>query len=781
MKRENFNKNWLFWKDGKTAEKAEVYLPHDAMILEERQPDLEHGSGTGYYPGGKYYYQKTLYAPQEYADKAVILEFDGVYMKPTIFLNGQKVGEWVYGYTAFYVDLTGKLKIGQENTILVEVDNSLTPNSRWYTGSGIYRDVCLYVGNKKHILPDGIKVKTVSYDPAVVEIEVETSQPGTVMCTVLDVDDTVALTVGNPVQVEIPDAKLWSDEQPYLYTVKAQMVEDGQVIDEAVCRMGIRKVEYSSVSGLQINGKTVKLRGGCIHHDHGPLGAREYEKAERRRIKKLKAMGYNAVRYAHNPSSRILLDLCDEMGMYILEESFDQWQLSHNKGDYAIYFDDNWQKDVASMVHKDFSHPSVIMYCLGNEITETGLPSGAGLCKMLHDEVKRLDNTRPTTIAINGLLAVLASKNIPIGGVGGDNVGSQQANEAVTSIDDIQSSITADLLENLIGPCFESVDIAGYNYGDKVYSDTHEKQPQRVILSTETFPKAIGINWPMIERSPYVIGDFMWTCWDYLGESGVGQPAYGVSRAPFAKTFPSRCAYVGAFDLTGMPEPFAYYTSIVWGKYDKPYIAVRPVNHSGEAYTMGMWRMTDARHSWSWSGCEGREAEIEVYSSAKKVVLLLNGEKVGEGEPEYCKCMFKIAYKPGRLEAVAFDEQGNETGRDMMVSAGCSSRLTILPEEDCICADGYDLAYVAVHITDENGELKMLEDKKISIKAEGAGVLEAFGSAQPGTEEGFNDSSSVSYYGRVLAIIRSNGQKGEIKITAWAEDMEPVTAVISAQ
>ena len=784
MRKTKINQGWQFWKDGQEQKKQDITLPHDAMILEARQPDLDKGNATGFYPGGKYIYEKKLYGETAFEGRTVLVEFEGVYMKSRVTLNGEEIGGWVYGYTNFYVDLSGKLNIGADNVLRVEVDNSLTPNSRWYSGSGIYRDVNLYIGDQQHIVPDGIKVKTVSYDPAVVEISVDSTMDESceMEIGIFDGDRLIEKAKGSQCAVTIPNAKLWNAEEPNLYRAVAVIKRGDVELDHAECRFGIRKLEWDAQNGLRVNGKIVKLKGGCVHHDHGPLGARSYAKAEYRRLKTLKDLGYNSIRYSHNPTSRVFLDICDELGLYVLDETFDQWKLPQSTYDYAIYFDAEWKKDVEALVKKDYSHPSVIMYCVGNEITDTGLSHGALICGMISGFIKSMDDTRPTTIAINSMLSVLAAKMAASKQEEseGKTVGSAEVNDLVTLLPKIRASITPESLEALIGECVKQVDIVGYNYGENLYEGTHALVPDRVILSTETFPRTIGQNWPMVESTPWVTGDFMWTAWDYLGEAGVGQPMYGTKQAPFSKSYPCQSADIGAVDLTGLPETFAYYVSILWGVYKKPYIGVRPVNHSGEDYTLGMWRMTDTQHSWAWAGCEGRTAEIEVYSPGERVELILNGKAVGSAKPEVFKCSFEVPYEAGELLAIAYDETGAELGRDVLCSAGEETVLTILPEDTSIRADGEDLAYIAIHVTDQNGVRKMLNDVKINVQVEGAGVLEAVGSAQPETEERFDSDSYTSYYGRMIAIVRSTGTAGAIHVTASANGMNSVAAEIQA-
>ena len=787
MQKVKFNADWYFWKDGKEDSKRKLNLPHDAMIEEPRQPDLPKGSGSGFFPGGKYWYEKTICPDEGWSGKTVILEFEGVYMNASVLLNGEKVGGWVYGYTNFYVDLTGKLKIGQENTITVIADNSLQPNSRWYSGSGIYRDVNLYTGHAEHIVPDGIKVKTVSYDPAVLDItvEAEKNDATNIKIEVLDGNEIVAAVCGQNVQVTIPNAKLWSAEEPNMYSVRASLVCNGEVLDVSTIRTGIRTITWDSKKGLQINGNTVKLKGACVHHDHGPLGACSYDKAEYRRAKKLKELGYNAIRYAHNPSSRILLDVCDEVGMYVLDETFDQWKLPQSDKDYAIYFDAEWQKDVKALIHKDYSHPSVIMYCIGNEITDTGLPHGPIIAKMINDVFKAEDPTRPTTIAINPMLTVLARKMAEAKAQGAENqgsMGSAEVNDIVTLLPKILAGITPESLEALLHDLLQHVDIAGYNYSTHLLEGTHALVPERVILHAETFPCRIIPDWTIVENNASVIGNFMWTAWDYLGEAGVGEPTYGTTQAPFSKEYPCQNAGVGAVDLTGEAEPFAYYAAILWGAYGKPYIAVRPLDHASEEYTLGKWRATDAIHSWTWPGQEGKTANIEVYANAATVELIQDGVLfLGKQDVVDCKANFQAIYKPGKLEVIAYDADGSEVGRDELVTAADETKLTISAEEPVIQANGEDLAYIAVEITDNAGIRKMLSDRKVTVTVSGAGTLAAVGSAACRTEESYLGNSFTTSNGRMIAIVRSNGEEGNIYVTAEADNLDAVCIQIQAK
>lgn len=777
MKKHNINRHWRFEKQGKT-DVLEIDLPHDAMIHEKRDPAVDNGTATGFLPGGKYVYTKDLIGLPEYEGKKLILEFEGVYMNSSVYLNGALVGGRVYGYSNFFVDITGKLKAGG-NELKVIADNSATPNSRWYSGSGIYRDVNLWVGEQASILPEGIQVKTLSIDPAVIYVTVDTKNAGDaeIKLTVLQNGMAVASGTGSGAEIRIPDAKLWSAESPNLYTLRAE-IPGG---DWAESTFGIRTLHWDAESGFQVNGETVKLRGGCIHHDHGILGACAYEKAEYRRIKKLKDMGFNAIRYSHNPAGKSFLKVCDEIGMYVIDESFDQWKVPQSAHDYALHFDAQWRMDVASMVSKDYNHPCVIMYGVGNEITDTGLPFGGAICKGICAAFKALDDTRPTMIAINSMLSVLANmKAKQAEGGKSEDVGSKEVNDIVALLPKLMASITPQSLEAIIHACVEAVDIVGYNYGGNLYIGTHELAPNRVILSSETFPKRMASNWELVEKLPYVIGDFHWTAWDYLGEAGVGIPTYGTEQAPFSKPFPCFTASCGSFDLTGFPESAAYYAATLWGANHVPYIGVRPLTHAGEPYTLGNWRFSDSIPCWTWPGHEGKTAEIEVFSEGTEVELIC-GESAQRKALTHCRADFQVLYAPGVLTAVSYDADGKELARRELKTAGSETVLQVEPEENTLRADGKDIVFIPISLRDGAGTLKMTAEAELSVTVQGPAKLLAFGCAKPDGEPDYYRGRSKTWNGRALAVIQSTGAIGSILVTVSASDLQSTSVEIIAK
>lgn len=789
MRKARIHQEWNFWKDGQEERKQAVNLPHDAMLTEKRDPEMENGGATGFFPGGKYFYSRKFYGERKYENQSVMLEFEGVYMNSSVFLNEERVGGWIYGYTNFFVDLTGKIRIGEENELHVIADNSLTPNSRWYTGSGIYRPVNLWIGGETYVKPQGLLVKTLSINPAVILIRTDYEAPAgiaeediTVDYRIYERETEVACATGKSAEVEISNAKLWSAETPFLYRVKAILKVQGILADETEERFGIRTLAWSTEKGFQVNGETVKLRGGCIHHDNGILGACTYDKAEYRKIRKLKEAGFNAIRSSHYPTGKNLLDVCDELGMYVMDETFDAWRRPKAKYDYSMYFDAESEKDVAAMAWKDYNHPSVIMYSIGNEIADIGESYAAEIAHNFRRILYEIDGTRPVTHGGNVPMCLIGAQMEKLEGERGVPFGSLEFNELITLSGGTSQFFDPDAtngydLEKLTGKVYDELDIAGHNYAQYYYPEIHECRPDRIFLSTETFPSKMAENWKWVEAYDYVIGDFQWTAWDYLGEAGIGTPLYGVKKAGFAKPYPIMIASCGSFDLIGCPEAAAYYTSAVWGLPLNPYIGVRPVNHSGEDYTCGNWRATDAISCWTWEGCEGRQAEILIYSIGKQVDLYQEGVLIARKDLENCQARFETVYRAGQLEAVSYDENGKEIGRSTLKSNGSLAYLSIEPEETVVKADPDELVYVPVRVVDENGALRMTTDKKIAVTVEGAGMLVGLGSARPETEESFLEGAYTSWHGYVMAAVRCTGQSGTLKVTATS-DSESVSAEI---
>ena len=777
-----FNQNWKFQKQGR-EETQTVTLPHDAMIHERREPNGAGGSAHGFFPGGIYVYEKNFTAPAEWADKTVFIEFEGVYRNSVVSINGKSVGGRAYGYVPFRICADPLLNYGGENTITVTVDNSQLPNSRWYTGSGIYRPVNLIVGNKTHIEWQGVRVSTISYQPARIKVETE-SNGGEAVVEILDGDKVVASGRGASLELDIPDAKLWSDETPYLYTCYVTLAEHGQVVDEVTQRFGVRKVEWNS-KGLFINGKETLLRGGCYHHDNGILGAATFDKSEERRVRIMKEAGFNALRSSHNPTSRAMLEACDKYGMYLMDETWDMWYSHKNKFDYASNFEKDWREDIRSMIERDFNHPSVILYSIGNEVSEPAQEKGVKLAKEMVEYIHSLDRNRAVTGGINLMIISRSAKGKGIYKEDGgrDDGGKQNAMGGMNStiFNMITSMVGPGMNKGANGkkadvvtsPVLDALDIAGYNYASGRYPLEGKAHPDRVIFGSETFPQDIYKNWQMVKKYPYLVGDFMWTAWDYLGETGIGAWSYTPDGKAFDKPYPWLLADVGALDLLGNPNGELFLAQAAWGLLKKPAIAVQPVNHHGIKPAKSVWRGTNALPSWSWQGCEGNKAIIEVYADAATVELLLNGKSLGKKKIKDCKAIFKTKYAPGTLTAVAYDAGGQELSRNELKSASGSIRLVAEPEETAVKAG--NIVYIPISLVGQNGVLERNADCKLTAAVEN-GELLAFGSANPRTEERYDSGNFTTYYGCAMAIVRA-GQAGTVTLSVKNENQTAMAAI----
>lgn len=787
MEKMSFNRGWTFRKQGQDETSQIIDLPHDAMIHETRDPESAGGSAVGFYPGGVYVYEKTFFAPVEWREKCVAFEFEGIYKNSQVFLNGQEAGGRPYGYSRFFVQADSFLKYGEENILRVTADNAQMPNSRWYSGSGIYRPVHLHVANKAHIERDGVKVSTLSYAPAKILVETGAIGGGEIAVEILDGEQVITAGSGAAVELSIGNARLWSAETPNLYRCRVTLRQNGTVADQATETFGIRLVEWNN-QGLYINGKETLLRGGCIHHDNGIVGACAYDKAEERRVRILKEAGFNAVRSSHNPTTKALLDACDRYGMYVIDETFDMWYFHKNKYDYASDFNDWYLEDTRAMVEKDFNHPSVIMYSIGNEVAEPYQERGVKLTREMVDFIHSLDRNRAVTGGINLFMIHMASRGKGIykeeGGRANEGKPGKPKKQGASG------SLFFNLLTSMIGtqmnrmanssgadkvtsPCLDALDIAGYNYASGRYAMEGKKHPNRLIFGSETFPQDIAKNWEMVKKFPYLIGDFMWTAWDYLGEAGLG--AWGYDGTGMNKPFPWLLSGCGAIDILGNIGAPAKYAAAVWGLEQKPYIGVRPVNHPGVRVSKAVWRGTNAIDSWSWKNCAGNTAEIEVYAAAHAVELFINGKSLGKKKIKACKAAYKTRYEPGLIKAVAYDQNGGKLSENELVSATGKTAIAVKPEETAVQAG--EMVFVNIDLVGENGVVESNDDRMLSVTVEGGRLL-GFGSANPCTTERFDSGSYTTFYGRSLAAVAAD-QAGELTLRVTGEGLQPAEAKIS--
>ena len=768
---------WTCRHLGDTAPGKPVTLPHDAMLAEPRTALSAGGTNTGWYEGHDYEYRRTLTVPENELADTHILEFEGVYHNAEVWLNGQKAAFRPYGYTNFYVDCAPYLHAG-ENELRVIARNADQPNSRWYSGAGIYRPVQLWTARGAHIALNGVKIRTLSLDPAVVEVRVKTTAPGTVRLTVDDLPAMQQESDGEAVfTLTLDNARLWTPETPNLYTCRVHFADD--VVTET---FGVRKVEWGT-DGFLLNGKRYIIQGACIHHDNGLLGAVCDPDAVARKVRLLKANGYNAIRSAHNPCSKALLTECDRQGMLVMDEYIDHWYIHKTEYDYVDHFNDWWHQDLTDMVEKDYNHPCVVLYSTGNEVSETAQKRGIALTKEMTDFLHGLDNSRPVTCGVNIFFNFLSSIGF---GVYSDEKAKKEAEKAekakakgkAVKKKSVGSKFFNDLA-GLLGDefmkrgatlhgcdvktrdAFANMDIAGYNYGIYRYKHDLKKYPNRLILGSETFCNDAYRFREQAKKNPRLVGDFVWAGMDYLGEVGVGSWEYKAYATQFSG-LGWTTAGSGRIDLNGRPLGEALYTRVALEQEIGPYIAVRPVMFSGEKHSPSAWKMTDAMPSWSWAGCEGKKAHIEVYARAAKVALLLNGKKVAEKQLKNdCLAKFTIPYQSGTLEAVSYDAIDRVLGRCKLQTAGADTVLRAVPEEKKTKPGR--LCYIRIRYTDRAGELKPMERGMVNITVSG-GKLLAAGSACPFHPGSYLTPETDTYYGEALAVVEA-GESGAVEVS----------------
>ena len=797
MKQTMWNEDWTFWTEEQPKE-TDVTLPHDAMMHGRRDPMSLGKDAMGYFCGDVYHYRKRFDASAALTGRHLEIAFDGVMGRTTVLVNGREVARHAYGYTPFSVNLDEALEAGGENVVEVVADQAQLPCSRWYTGGGIYRDVRLLEGSARHIAWRGVRVTTLGIDPARVRIETKLEGPAQgeerVRVEIVDGGRVVATGRGANIELEVPDAQLWSAEAPHLYTCRVTLDVDGAEADCAEEAFGIRTLAWSSETGFSVNGEPVLLRGACIHHDNGILGAVSCTEAEERRVRIMKGQGFNALRISHNPASTALLDACDRLGMYVMDETFDMWFQHKNAHDYASDFEERYLDDTRAMIERDYNHPSVIMYSIGNEVSEPCQPRGMEVARAMVDLAHELDATRPVTAGINFLVLMMASSGKGLYDEGGMATNYAKSNPSDAPKKPAREKKSGSLMFNTMmsvlgkginrignskkadaatAPVLDLLDIAGYNYANGRYAKEGRIHPGRIIVGTETYPQDIYDNWRQVERLPYLIGDFMWTGWDYLGEAAIGSWNYeGVSMVNVRH--PWLLSGAGAIDITGRPDAEAAWAATVWGARKAPYIGVQPPNHPGVRVTKAAWRGTNAFDSWAWAGCEGNRAVVEVYAQGAAAELVLNGRKLGRRRLKKCRASWRVKYAPGTLEAIVYDAQGRELGRSSLVSANGQARLTVRPESEC--AQPGQVVYVPVELLGDNGVTESNADRALTISVEGCELL-GFGSAQPDPQGTYTTGSCRTWYGRALAVVRML-EDSVARITVTDEHGETASATI---
>lgn len=739
-----------------------VNLPHDWSIEDIPGTDSPIDSNaigaiaTGYTVGGTGWYRKTFFVPSRLKTKHLQIRFDGIYMNADVWLNGQHLGNHPYGYTSFWYDITDMVKFGSENILAVEVKNE-GRNSRWYTGSGIYRHVWLTVMNNIYIEQWGNYITTPEINKSEAKVKVRTTMhngsvaAGEYKLTTILIDpngtEVAKTSVNHTVDpgtsheftsnLEVSSPELWSLETPVLYKVISEIsLADGNkpspVLDRVKTNFGIRSISFDAQQGFLLNGKPVLIKGGCVHHDNGPLGAAAFDQAEQRRVQLMKASGFNSIRCAHNPPSPAFLDACDREGILVMDESFDMWTNANNPEDYHLYFNEWWQKDLESMVKRDRNHPSVIFWSIGNEIKGTDTPEGVETGRKQADFVRALDPTRPITSAVN---SISPAKD----------------------------------------PYFAILDVGGYNYARNRYIEDHKRFPDRVMVATESFPLEAFEYWMAVVDNPWVIGDYVWTGYDYLGEASIGWMGYWHS----SNFYPWTHAYCGDIDVCGFKRPQSYYRDALWGDQKNVSIFVKPPVPSFDMVNpdhadWSIWHWQDVVADWTWPGYENTPMEIEVYSNCSEVELFFNnkslGKKASSRKTEFIT-RWNVPYQPGKLRAVGYIDKEEITSSELQ-TAGEPVKVKLTSDRINLKADGQDLVFITVEIQDANDIRNPKATNLVRFDIEGQGSIIAVGSSNPFGLESFVQPKRKAYQGRCLVVVRSAREAGSITLTASSDGLQ---------
>ncbi len=802
-----------------------VLLPQDQMILEERDPKCLSKGQNAFYPSKTYTYEKTFFVPAAWKDQESILEFEGVMTQAMVYLNDELITTNRYGYSQFFAALNPYLRFGAENTLRV-IARSTESASRWYPGSGIYRDVWLHQGSLCHLVPEGVRLTTESVDEdgyALVLADVKVKN-GSLEGKNLQVSLTLtspsglATTCTNKIsllpgeeasahmRLFIPSASLWSPDEPNLYRWNAVLLEDaegtGKALDEAEDLFGIRTLSLDARHGLRINGKEFKMRGACIHHDNGIIGASTLPDAEEFRLRKMKEAGFNAIRSAHHPAGKALLRLCDKLGIMVMDEVADMWEEPKNNEDYALDFTEEWDDTIRRIVSKDYNHASVILYSLGNEIPEVGRRNGRRRARAMANLFRSLDSKRYVTIALNGYLAMAdqlpvmvemfkaaeedmkkaqasASEKKDDASSGSEALNAALAKMAEERMDKFsKSKPLSDALEEI--NC--EMDVVGYNYLTARHENDHLEHPDRVVVGSETFPTEIARLWTICKANHHVIGDFTWTGYDYVGEAFIAGYSYDPDRKEQG-IYPDRLAYCGDITLNGYRRPMSYLREIAFGLRKEPFIAVDRVEHFGQPDPSNNWKYYDCLDSWTYDGLEGKPTMARVLSASEEVELFLNGKSLGRkpaGEAVSFETNFPINYEPGELKAVGYTG-GKEDGTFILRTSSAPAKLAISVSKEAIEADGRGLSLITVDLVDAAGIPNRWEKRKVTVKVEGPATLAGFGSDNPSCEGSYSNDTWETFDGRVMAAIRSTNDAGTIKVHITSPGLPEETVTIESK
>ncbi|KOH44064.1 sugar-binding domain-containing protein [Sunxiuqinia dokdonensis] len=803
---EKINANWKFvLQDVENAEQADlndrrwrtVHLPHDWTVKQQLSPTL--ASATGYLPGGVGWYRKQLSIPAERQGEKVYLYFEGVYNRSEVFVNGVSLGKRPNGYISFMYDATPHIKYGEENLIAVRVDHSQSADSRWYTGSGIYRDVWVVYSNPVHLAQWGVyawpekqkkgyqlnlevEVENGTSESSVLTIQNELFSPENRLMGKSSKKLTVAGNQSGKIQSEIKvaDPELWSLEHPALYVLKTTVYRDGELVDETSTQTGFRSFTFDPNKGFALNGEWMKIKGVCLHHDAGVLGSAVPREVWETRLLTLKEIGVNAIRTSHNPQATDLYELCDELGLLVMNEAFDEWEFPKRKwlegwnvgtpgfqGSFD-FFEEWGEQDLADMVRRDRNHPSIFAWSIGNEVDypndpyshpvldgggETGFtqPIFGGfkedapdamrlgdIAKRLVKVVKQYDQSRPTTA---GLAGVAMSNQTAYPG---------------------------------------ALDIAGYNYTESLYDRDHAQYPERVIFGSENRHDLEA--WKAVTSRDFIFGQFLWTGIDYLGESG---------------RWPSRGFYSGLLDFGGFIKPRGYFRQSLWSEKPMAYLGTYPTPGRGsQSQLKDVWSQLEAEQAggnheekrpsmdaWPiWNYDEGQLIRVVCYTNAASAKLLLNGELVGEPQnynEETGIIFWDIPYAPGKLEVLGMDSSGQQVSQFEIEPSGRPYAIEVIEDEEAIEQGG--VAQIAIQVVDEAGIPVMLSDEEVTCLIDGDARLLGLEASNNSDMSDYSDNKHRVFHGRMIAYIQAGDQPGEVKLRFSANWLKPAETKLIVQ
>ncbi len=790
-----FNDDWKFIRDSVSGAEQPAFddlkwrtldLPHDWSIEDlpggtnEKQigpfsKESTGGFATGHTVGGIGWYRKHFVLNSTDEGKIVTIMFEGIFNESDVYLNGKHVGFHPNGYTSFAYDLTPLLKpVGEENVIAVKVRN-VGRTSRWYSGSGIYRHVWLSVTNPVHIGTWGVHATfpLVSKDSAKVKLAVsientsDKNEQIQVISRLFANDSVIASTIYSTVEISaknkseviqeltIKTPQLWSPASPNMYKAEIELKKGNILIDKYIQKIGIRNIAYSAENGLQINGETIKMRGGCMHQDNGILGAVCIDRAEERRVEIMKSNGFNAIRCSHNLPSPKFLEACDSLGMLVVDECFDTWTIPKEGQDYNLYFKEWWQHDLESMLFRDRNHPSIVIWSIGNELKNRADSDGLEISKQLINVIHKLDNTRPITEAVNEFIPAVGPER------------------------PWDYSATA----------YALLDIGGYNYPWRFMANDHKKFPNRIMMTTESFPVDMFDVYEQMNKNSFIVGDFVWTGMDYLGESGIGHVSKesencNYAAGNFGRSWPWFVSGSGDLDILGFKKAQSYYRDVVWNRSQLEMLVQMP-DSLGRKQMISLWGWYDEIPCWTWPGFEGKTITVDVYTRCTSVRLELNGKVISEKKvtanfnedkrsggytmkfipKTQLTAQFEVPYEPGELKAVGIID-GKDVVTKVLKTTGIPKKLVLTADRSEIKANRNDLAYVTVEVADEKGNIIPNADIPVNFTVTGDGELASAGNGSPNQMTSFKQPKCTLYQGKAIVILRPFSKAGKISLEA---------------